>query len=314
MKHSSNSYFMKLGIRGINLPLALRIRSRQAGIMIFVVSILIMLALKSIYPMQSCQNVQASMQIIDESGLRQLSASYSFTADTPLKSYINSVSKHILAKIKEMPECHGTSESHPEIQLFFVLRPLSKPAQETVRKPFQLERTSSRGTRYLDSPWVKLRITHSPKLIVQAVFLWNERQFLLDQALMSGARASPVEPLVPIDERVFRQFTKDYMNSVLLGKSFEAESAAKARLAERFPVEVFWLLSHAWQSTLAPFDMEVDHALRSTVESAAIGYTNLSNTLVDQFLSSDKTEVRYKSVLDLKDVLALDQYRINRLH
>ncbi|MCC8455761.1 hypothetical protein LMJ43_36465, partial [Streptomyces rochei] len=164
------------------------------------------------------------------------------------------------------------------------------------------------GTRHLDSPWVKLTFSRSPTLVVRAVFLWNERQFLFDQALMSGIRASPTNPLLPIDQPIFRQFLQDYTDSVLLAPSSEAQSAAQASISKRLPPEILWLFRHAWQSTLAPFSMEVNHALGLAVGRAASGYTDLTKALVDQFFASETTELRYESVLDLKDLFTLDQY------
>jgi hypothetical protein len=68
-----------------------------------------------------------------------------------------------------------------------------------------------------------------------------------------------------------------------------------------------------WQSTRGPFSEMVASALKSTVERAASGYADLTKTLVDQFFTSAKTESRYESVLDLKDLFTLDQYRVKDL-
>jgi hypothetical protein len=259
--------------------------------------------------------MQTSIQIIDESGGRRLSGtSVTTLEDSPFKNYVTTISKHVSAKIDEMAQCHGDLKSSPEVKLFFVYRPLVASTSAPIGTPFNLEPTQSNGTRHLDSPWVKLTFSRSPMLVVRAVFVWNERQFLLDQALMSGIRASPTKPLVPIDDRIFGQFVQDYTDSVLLAPSPEARSAAQASISKRLPAEILWLFRHAWQSTLAPFSMEVGHALRSTVERAAIGYIDLTKALVNQFFASETTESRYESVLDLKNVFTLDHYRVNQLH
>lgn len=150
-------------------------------------------------------------------------------------------------------------------------------------------------------------------LVVRAVFVWNERQFLLDQSLMSGIRASPTTPLVSIDEAIFEQFVQDYTNSVLLVRSPEAVSVGQASISKRLPPDIFWLFSNALQSTRGPFSGMVASALRSTLSRGASGYTDLTKTLVDQFFASEMTEIRYESVLDLKDLFTLDQYRVNDL-
>ena len=232
--------------------------------------------------------------------------------DSPFKNYVTTLSEHVWAKIDDGAQCHGDLKSSPEVKLFFVYRPLVKTAP--IVAPFNLEeRTQSNGSRHLDSPWVKLTFSRSPMLVVRAVFLWNERQFLLDQALMSGIRASPTNPLPPIDEPIFRQFVQDYTDSVLLAPSPEAWPAAQASISKRLPPEIFWLFRHAWQTTLAPFSVAVAHALGLAVGRAASGYTDLTKALIDQFFASETTEIRYESVLDLKDIFTLDRYRINQL-
>jgi hypothetical protein len=270
--------------------------------------------MKSTYSKQSCQKVQTSIQIIDEADGRWLSGtSIATLQDSPFKNYVTTLSEHVSTKIDEIAQCHEDLKSSPEVKLFFIYHPLVRSTTAPTVAPLNLERTQSNGIRHLDSPWVKLTFNRSSMLVVRAVFLWNERQFLLDQALISGIRAPPTNPLVPIDDRIFRQFVQDYTDSVLLAPSSEARSVAQASISKRLPPEILWLFRHAWQSTRGPFFEVVDSALKSAVERAASGYTDLTKTLVDQFFTSEKTEIRYESVLDLKDLFTLDQYRVNDL-
>jgi hypothetical protein len=299
------------------MPVKLRIRSHKTIAIIFIASLLIVvLTMKSTYSKQSCQNMQTSIQIIDETGGKRLSGTSSLATlqDSPFKNYVTTISKHFSAKIDEIAQCHGDLKSSPEVKLFFVYRPLVTLPRAPIVAPFNLERTQSNGSRHLDSPWVKLTFNRSPILVVRAVFVWSERQFLFDQSLMSGIRASPTNPLVPIDQPIFRQFLQDYTDSVLRAPSSEAQSAAQASISKRLPPEILWLFRHAWQSTLAPFSVAVARALGLAVERGAIGYTDLTKALVDQFFASETTEIRYESVLDLKNVFTLDHYRVNQLH
>ncbi|MCC3565890.1 MAG: hypothetical protein JGK30_03220 [Microcoleus sp. PH2017_40_RAT_O_B] len=295
------------------MPLNLRIQSHKTIALIFIASLLInVFAIESTYSQQSCPKVQTSIQIIDETGGRQISGTSSVDTlqESHFKNYVTTISKHISAKIDEISQCHGDLKSSPEVKLFFVYRRLVKTAPLA---PFNLERTESNGTRYLDSPWVKLTFSRSPRLVVRAVFLWSERQFLFDQALMSGIRASPTNPLLPIDEPIFKQFAQDYTDSVLLAPSPEAQPAALASISKRLPPEIFWLFRNTWQTTLIPFYMSVARAFELAVGKAAIGYTDLTKALVDQFFASEATEIRYESLLDLKDLFTPDRYRINDL-
>ncbi|MCC3493885.1 MAG: hypothetical protein JGK35_25870 [Microcoleus sp. PH2017_16_JOR_D_A] len=271
------------------MPLNLRIRSHKIAIILMASLLINVLAIKSTYSQQNCQNVQTSIQSIDETGGRQFSGT------------------------DGMAQCHGDLKSSPEVKLFFVYRRLVTSVSPPIEGPFNLERTQSNGTRYLDSPWVKLTFSRSPRLVVRAVFPWSERQFMFDQALMSGIRASPTNSLLPIDEPMFEQFVKDYTDSVLFAPS-QARPAALASISKRLPPEILWLFRHAFQSTRGPFSRQVKSALVSVLERGASGYTELTKALVDQFFTSAQTEIRYESVLDLKDIFTLDQYRVKNLY
>ena len=296
------------------MPLNLRIRSHKIAIILMVSLLINVLAIKSTYSQHICPNVQTSIQSIDETGGRQFSGtSLDSLQESPFKNYATTISQHVRAKIDGMAQCHGDLKSSPEVKLFFVYRRLVTSVSPPIEGPFNLERTQSNGTRHLDSPWVKLTFSRSPKLVVRAVFLWSERQFLLDQALMSGIGASPTNPMVPIDEPIFRQFVQDYTDSVLVVPSPEARLAGQASISKRLPPEILWLFRNASQTTRRPFSGEVKSALVSVLERGASGYTELTKTLVDQFFTSTRTESRYESVFDLKDLFTLDRYRIKKL-
>jgi hypothetical protein len=300
------------------MPVNLKIRSHKIAIILMASLLINVLAIKSTYSQQNCQNLQTStsIQIIDETGGRQFSDTSSVDSlpDSPFKNYATTISQHVRAKIDEMTQCQGDLKSSPEVKLFFVYRRLVTSVSPLIEGPFYLERTESNDTRYLDSPWVKLTLGRSPRLVVRAVFLWNERQFLFDQALMSGIRASPTNSLLPIDGAIFGQFVQDYTDSVLLVPSPETRPAALASISKRLPPEILWLFRYAWQTTRRPFSMQAESALVSVLERGASGYTELTKTLVDQFFTSVKTEIRYESVLDLKDIFTFDRYRVKNLY
>jgi hypothetical protein len=315
MRNRIDSNYKKFDFGKINLPVILRNRVYGIFAIVSLVFLLIIaIPVKSTYSIQSCQNIETSIKIIDESGGKRLSGTSLATLEnSPFKTYVTTVSKHISTKVKEMAQCQEGLKSQPKIELFFVFRPLVTSVQSS-GTPFDLKREKSNPSRSLDSPWVKLTKSRSSQLGVTAVFVWNERQFLIDQSLMSSAKASPAQQLISIDDRIFGKFVQDYTNSVLLASSPENKAAAQIAISKRLPNDILWLFRNAWQSTLAPFSTEVDYAFRTTIQRGASGYTDITNTLVDQFLGSTKTEVRYKSVLDLKDVFNISKYRINKLY
>jgi hypothetical protein len=294
------------------------IRTHKTVAIAFVVALLIILmplctsytnAADTKSSVGSCQK-PTSIKIIDESGGQSPTGrSMTNSEVSPFKNYVNTISKYAFAKIDEMGQCKGDLNNDPQVELVFVYRPMLSYGIA----PFNFEPTKSNDTRQLDSPWVKIAISKSPKLIVREAFIWNERQFLLDQALLSDARYAPTKPPLPIDRRIYQQFIGDYMD-FLLAPSLTAETAANANLGKRVPADILWLLRHAPQNTSAPFPGFVRSALNKTIKKGTDQYINLTKTLLNRRFTSVQIEQRYESVLDLKDVFNIDKYQINPLH
>ncbi len=280
------------------------------AIIIFTALLLIILfPTSSTHSIQRCRNMQTSIKIIDESGGKRLSGTTIETLEnSPFKSYVTNVSKHVITKIEETSQCSGSANSHPTVELLFVYRPLVTPATA----PFDFNHSKSNATRSLDSPWVKLTKSSLPNLSVRAAFVWNERQFLFDQALLSGARISPAKTLLPFEESVFQDYITDYTNSVLVVSAQEARSSAEG-VVKRLPPEIMWLFRNSWQSTFAPFSVEVNRARNTLVQRVEVAYISLTNAIIDQFLASSKAEIHYVSILDLKKLVPTDKYQIKQL-
>jgi hypothetical protein len=312
MRHKRNSGFTKSGGSKVDSFIAFVTKARPTlAIAFFTFMLVSMFAVKVAYSGQSCPNIQSSIKIINESGGSMSGTSLGTLSDSPFKRYVMTISRHVSAKIMKAEQCRGDAKKSPEVELFFVYRPLYAYTQSQIGPPFNLELTQTNGSRHLDSPWVKIASSRMPKPIVRAAFIWNERQILFDQVLMSGARASPTEPLLPIDEVTFEKMVQDYTETVVERPS--NRFAALAIISKRLPTDIFWLFTHSWQSTRGPFGNSVGAALSITVKHTANEYTNLSKALINQFFSSTtNADLRYKSVLNLKDVFSLDNYRINK--
>jgi hypothetical protein len=313
MRHQFNLDPPKSLFRRIYLRIDRFIRSHKTVAIAFFVALLLIIAfvVKSSYSVGSCQK-QASISFIDESGGRDSKFRAITTSDnSSFKTYVTNISKYFFVKIDEIAQCQGNLNSDPEIKLVFVYRPLY-----TIRKyqtaSFNFEWTETHDNKYLDSPWIKLTLTKSPKLIVHAAFIWNERQFLLDQALMSGASALQTSPLLPLDSSVYYKFLGSYtnMSNATLGSPKESQAAAIAELSKRVPTDIMWLFLHSGNfdgQVAAEFDMD------KAIEQRAEQYTELTKELLDYRFISLQTEQSYDSVLDLKSVFNLDKYRLDRI-
>jgi hypothetical protein len=306
------------------------IRRHRAAIIILVTTLLIISislygryanAANNIYSARSCQK-QTSIRIIDESGGNALfPRSNSSSEDPPFKKYVDTISKHVFDKIDEMV---GLSSCDIEVDLFFVYRPL---ISEGIA-PFNFKQIKAKNTKHLDSPWVKLSITNSPSLVIRAAFIWNERQFLLDQVLMSGELVSLKKPLLPFSRNIFERYGDDYANSVMrplpeektslsqdeiYQQSLEREAAAQVRLSKRLPADLLWMFRKGWQSTRGGLFPDIG-ALDDTIERVMDKYVDLTKILLNGRFESPIIVQKYLSILNLKDIFNINKYQINSLH
>jgi hypothetical protein len=278
------------------------------------VFVVFLFSVKNTHSVTGCKNMQASILIVDESGENKLSgSSVSALPDSPFKKYVVTISQHILPKIEESAQCRENLKSPPEVKLVFVYRPLVASPKSLIKEPFELKQPPN-TFKHLDSPWAKLAISSSPKLVMNAVFVWSERQFLSDQAVLSDASTSITNPLLPIDDQLFGKFVRDYTESVLLAASPGTRSSAQVSISERLPKDILWLFRHAWQSTRGPFGGFVLSALDNATKQMTDKYVYLTEILLNHHFSSERTNLHYDSILSLKDLLPLDKYRINKLH
>jgi hypothetical protein len=247
----------------------------------------------------SC-NQQTDIKIFDETGGSDL---YGKPADTigdkHFKNYVNTISKYIFTKIDKMGQCDNTSEN-PQVQLIFVYRPaISRgiaPYNDSVP-------TKSQDNRYLDSPWVKLALDKSPQHNVRGVFIWNERQFLLDQALIFGWRISDTKPLLTIDLETFDRWQESYRTG---------SQNKGANLFKQLPPDIQWLFKCGWIDDVQMGGTKTGMgSLDVAIKSKKSGYTNLTNVLVDLLFDSSKSDTRYDNILDLKDILNVYKYPID---
>ena len=158
------------------------------------------------------------------------------------------------------------------------------------------------GTKQLDSPWATLILDKSPKPNVKAVFIWNERQFYLDELVKCGWHVSDSQPLLPIDLKTFDRWQRD------------RGGWKRADYLKQLPADIWLLFTTNQIGKLLPDGTEGREQmekLKWIARKEKIGYIDLNKTLIDRLFTSDRTEIHYNSVLDLKDVLKVDKYRIS---
>jgi hypothetical protein len=215
------------------------------------------------------------------------------------KNYVTAVSKYFFTKVDAMGLCQSAS-GQPQVDLAFVYR----PAISRGITPFDFQPQKSSDTQQLNSPWVKLTLDKSPQLNFRAVFVWNERQFLLDQAvIMVGRRSPETKPLLPIDLDTFDRWARERDRLRLTkGTNF-------GEFIKQLPPDIRWIFIR-WSTGWKSGREQAIEQIRNVTEKEKIGYTDLNQSLIEQLFTSTKMEIRYNSVLDLKNVFNIDKYRM----
>jgi hypothetical protein len=261
-----------------------------------------------------CSIPPVAIRIVDESTGTQISGeALPSLPDSLFKEFIIATTTHLASKLAHFTPGCQSSTGPVDLSLLFIYRPLITPAGKARVAPGPEPRRPPEAF-HLDSPWVQLTISRSPKPTIHAVFLWDERQVLLDQALLAGASLpSPPAPQ-SLSDQVFERYVQDYADSVLLAPSPEERARAQEAIAARIPADVLWLFRHAWQSTFAPFSMEARHALGLTLKRAAPAYIAMVEALVDRGLAATGQEERYRNLLELHGIVDVSAYRIDSIH
>jgi hypothetical protein len=322
MKDKTDSYLPKFKIGGMFEQIDRKIRSRKTislalaalvtGATLHLNSMMARTSTHYVKTVGSCKQ-QTTIKIFDETGgadFTAIESSNRWTKDTyqiehentieneHFKKYVRTISKYIFASVDAMGQCQGTS-GQPQVELVFVYRPTISGGIT----PFDFQPHQSPGTKQLNSPWAKLALDKSTDLKLQAVFIWNERQFLFDQLVRCGWPDIDRKPLLPIDLKTFDRWQRD-----------EAHHWTPADYFKQLPVDIVLLFTSNRRMTLVPHEPEERQPmenLKSKARVDKIGYTDLNEALIDRLFDSTQKEIRYDSILDLKDVLKTDKYGMN---
>jgi hypothetical protein len=255
---------------------------------------------------EMCHPDGYSLQIIDDSASKTVLTSTKAVNDQYFRSFIDSLSAHVLSKFEGAPPCQRQADSESRINLVFVRLPLVTSGDEPIAPPPLLPQSLSGDGCRLDSPWVKLLIHPTDGVKVDAVFIWNERQFLLDQLLLSEKHDPSPSSLMSIPNSLFEQYAQEYAAAEI--SHSPKSSRSDVNLAGRIPEDILWLFRHAWQSTRGRFSGIARSAMKATLEKSGDGYTRFVMTLFDQCFVCQVEEQQYANILDVVDVIPLEEY------
>jgi hypothetical protein len=281
-----------------------------------------------------CPDLKTSVRIIDSSSQTGfIEFSNPTTNDPNFIRYVKDISEGIFAKVREMPQC--TTREKPRVELFFVYRSLISYSPLQI-DAMRMDQPKPEEVKYLDSPWAKIAIGYSPDFFVRGVFFWNVQQLFRDQAMLSspkvlpnqplapisvlfrdrallpGVRVLPNQSLAPISVEEYKQYEKDYLNSVAniipVPENFVKLLAAEKRFAESVPAEIFWF----FKMTGARRDLSYFYQV--LCEKILPNYVDLNQKLFDRLSTSGRSSINYKNILELKDLIDLKQYHVKSIY
>jgi hypothetical protein len=249
-----------------------------------------------------CSKNSLSVQVVDEiSGER--AASIAEVSDPVLRNFASIISLHVERLLQTADDCVGEGVNHSD--LLFVRKPL---VQNRTAKPLP---GSFGGSTFngchLSSPWVDFEFDNSVAPKARGVIRWSQRQLLIDQAIMAGDVQAADTRVVVLNDDEFREYAKAYADLEIVRKS------ETISLSSPIPPDILWLFRNSLQSTRGPFSLAVRGSMHKLMEQTADEYANLLISLIDRCASSGQGELRYENILDLKDVVPIDKYKIDAL-
>jgi hypothetical protein len=227
---------------------------------LFIITSFILFSIVKIDPVQSCEKIKPEIKIIDESRrLSYFNANLPESPDTlrnlPFKNFILSTSEKILPIIDRISQCDS------EVKLYFVYSPFISDRKVS----FQLF-PSTGATRYLDSPWVKYAIGSSPKPFIHVAFFWNERQLILDQALMSGIAQSFTKiSLSTFNYQDFIANAIEYSDSLSAIRN-QPITLNQETILRKFTPDINWIFRNTRQFFVKPFYQDAEYTIYMTTE------------------------------------------------
>ncbi|MDR2220675.1 MAG: hypothetical protein LBE24_08880 [Methylobacillus sp.] len=260
----------------------------------------------------SCSPDTVPLQVIGLTRQGPVTAASTFRAwKTPTPpSYFSAlmadVRELIATRLANEKLCQGITENKERSLIQFVEWPFST-SQKKLTVPVLPPDTPSSGGCQITSPWLDMAFGRKPVPQIRAIVRWNVRQLLVDQAVLSGAKNVPSGVAMPLMDGDFEGFSRDYVKSEIDG-----EPAAKP-VEERIPPDLLWLFRHSPQTMIFESFAGAVHGLRKMPKMGAEGHRELVLALINRCFDSNGETLHYDSILDVKDLIPLEEYKIDTL-
>ncbi|MDR2875260.1 MAG: hypothetical protein LBV44_04965 [Methylobacillus sp.] len=220
---------------------------------------------------------------------------------------VGGIMEHIATRLAQEKLCTSIAQNKDRSLLQFVSWTLFAFESSSPTPVLLVNAGSSRGCR-ITSPWLDLAFERKPVPQIRGIVRWNERQLLADQAILAGAKSVLPGEAMPLKSSELRHFAQDYAASEING-----ERMAKP-VEERIPPDLLWLFRHSPQKmTLETFSSPFTVGLDRTREKGSVGYRRLVIALIDRCFDSNGETLHYDNILDAKDLIPLEEYKIETL-
>ena len=250
----------------------------------------------------ACNESFLPIQIVDElRGPRAVSLSE--VSDPVFRKFVSTITSHVERLLQEGGDCVGEDVNHSG--LLVVRTPLVQNFP-VIPLPSDFGEPAFNGCR-ISSPWVDFEFDNSVAPKVRGVIRWNQRQLLVDQAMLVGDIQVADARITELSDDEFESYAQAYVDLVILHKP-EASP-----LGSSIPPDILWLFQNSWQSTRGPFSLGAMSAMDKLMERGAERYADLVVSLIDSCVSSGQGELHYKSILDLKSLMPIDKLKIEKL-
>lgn len=244
---------------------------------------------------------RSTFRVLDTDDVKHLfELEYPEDSKSPFSRYIFELMSQIRKELAVEPACNGDiNNKDTELSFTFVQRHFPLYGQRSPRPIYKLNIEQELANHYscqLSSPWLEMKIQRFPTFKLDAVFNFEERQMVIDQALLAYPNMAPMFVRAPIDDKLFKQYTEQF------NASYNRRRGGLKRLnpAENInmPLDIFWALNYK------RFEFDFLHEALKLEYSITPAYSNLTKSLVSYCFASEQGEVQtFNKIYELESIL-----------
>jgi len=233
---------------------------------------------------------------------------------SPYEKFVTELFNHIKTKLNNEPACEDESLDNPAISLTFVERhfPVYENEWSQYKNDSELTFKTDPSSMnnfscQLSSPWLDMTIQRSPSLVVTAVFNFEDRQFLIDQTLLTYPNLAADFKRQPLTDNLYERYENEYSTLHNSRRSYKTKMPSPAT-AKSIPLDMLWLFDHTRSESAGIY--EINRLVRARYQ----GYAKIAKALVSHCFASGQYELQsFKTIYELEHFYkakALNNYKI----